>query len=125
WVQPLVDRKSGGLGFEIRSGDGSPPPRTVTRRGARCLFCGQEVPLAAVRAEGRAGRMGVRLMALVADTERQQTLFLPPSREQEAAALAVVPSFRPAEPLAYNPKNINAPPYGMETFDKLFTPRQL
>ena len=55
-----------------RPGRGTPPAGTVSRTGARCLACGDITDLSHVRAEGRAGRMGAQLMAIVAEGQLDQ-----------------------------------------------------
>ncbi|MGH9667754.1 MAG: DUF1156 domain-containing protein, partial [Bryobacteraceae bacterium] len=80
WVQPIVDNASRAIRFEIKTGDGIEPEGTVGRRGARCIACGTAVPLDHIRSEGRAGRMGVQLMAIAAEAQRGR-LYLNPSPE--------------------------------------------
>ena len=50
-----------------------------------CLLCGAAVPLAYIRAEGKAGRMGAQLMAIAAEGPRTR-YYLPPTEEHEQAA---------------------------------------
>jgi len=71
WVEPIVDREGKRVGFEIRTGEREPQDGTVNRRGARCVVCGQPVRFDHVRSEGRAGRMGSRLMAIVVEGDCQ------------------------------------------------------
>ncbi len=66
-VQPVVE--NGRVRFEVRQGRDA-PEGTVGRRGARCVVCESAVPLDHVRAEGKAGRIGARMMAIVAEGER-------------------------------------------------------
>jgi|SRR6476469_8656689 len=55
--------------FEIRTGQGKAPDGTVSRKGAVCIACSTPVPLDYVRTEGKAGWMGAKMMAIVADTK--------------------------------------------------------
>ena len=47
-----------------------------------------------IKAEGKAGRIGARLMAIVAEGDRGR-FFLAPTPEHEAAALEAKPEWRP------------------------------
>src|SRR6266511_3702294 len=89
WVQPVVDREHRRIHFEIRTGPGC-PAGTVGRTGAVCLATGTPAPLRYVRAEGKAGRMGVQLMAIVAEGPRGR-VYLPPDPEHERVAANAVP----------------------------------
>lgn len=123
WVEPVVDKAAKTVRFEVRTGTGVPQEGTVDRRGARCLVCGSPVPFDHVRAEGRAGRMGARLMAIVAEGTRGR-VYLPPAEEHVRIAENAKPAWRPDAPLA-GKAAVNVPLYGMTTFADLFTPRQL
>jgi putative DNA methylase len=124
WVEPIVDRAAKTIRFEVRTGRGTPPDGTVGRQGARCVVCESPVPLDHVRAEGRAGRMVARLMAIVAEGLRSR-IYLAPTDEHEAIARSAEPSWRPDQELPHNPRDFKTPNYGMRTFADLFTPRQL
>ena len=56
-------------------------------RGAnfRCLMSGTPMAGDHIKAEGQAGRMGARLMAIVAEGDRGR-VYLPPTPEMEAVA---------------------------------------
>jgi len=76
WVNPVVEGK--GVRFEIGHGrEGPPVEGTVTRQGAVCLVCEAPVPFEHVRSEGRAGRMGAQLMAVVAEGNRRRVYLAP------------------------------------------------
>ena len=129
-VVPVVERdgyrftvKSGGLGSEAlakaRAG-------TKTGRGANfiCVLSGAPIPGAYIKAEGMAGRMGTRLMAVVAEGKRGR-IYLGPAERMEKAAQAAEPTWRPNQNLSDDPRNIWCIPYGLSTFADLFTDRQL
>lgn len=125
WVEPVVDRgNSPRIHFEVRSGAGKPPEGTVSRKGARCASCGSPVSLEHIRAEGRASRMGVQMMAIVAESKKGR-LYISPSEEHERVAASIQPMWAPETDLIYNPRYLTPPNYGFDTFAKLFTPRQL
>jgi putative DNA methylase len=124
WVQPIVDRERRRIRFEIRTGPGCPDP-TVGRTGATCLATGTPVPLGHLRAEGKAGRMGAQLMAIVADGPRGR-VYLPPDDEHERIAVRVAPPDDvPQAAMPTNPRWFSPPGFGMLRYADLFTPRQL
>lgn len=69
----VVPRVVGGrvefeIGHDITRAPTKADDGTVTRTGARCVTCGTAVPLAYIRTEGKAGRIGARLMATAVGT---------------------------------------------------------
>ena len=124
WIEPVVDRTAKTVRFQVRSGEGVPQEGTVDRRGARCLVCGSAVPFEHVRAEGRAGRMRRRLLAIVAEGS-QGRIYIPPTVEHVEIADSAEPDWRPDSRLPHNPRDFKTPNYGMTTFADLFTRRQL
>jgi putative DNA methylase len=82
------------------------------------------MPFPHIRAEGQAGRMQSRLMAIVAEGQRGR-VYLSPSAEHVETALSAIPTWRPEAALPDNPRDFKTPNYGMRTFADLFTPRQL
>ncbi|MFZ4122834.1 MAG: DUF1156 domain-containing protein, partial [Caulobacterales bacterium] len=77
WVEPVVDSAQMSYQFEIRTGAGEPRVGTVSRNGGECILTDSPIPLDYIRAEGKARRMGARLMAIVVEGERSR-LYLPP-----------------------------------------------
>lgn len=121
FVNPIVNGDK--IRFEICNGSDA-PEGTVNRNGARCLFCGANVPLEHVRAEGKAGRLSAQLMAIVAEGEHGR-VYLAPDPEHEKIADVPKPDDYPDAPIPYAPRYLTTPPYGMENFFDLFTNRQL
>jgi putative DNA methylase len=98
---------------------------TAGKRSAfKCLLSGVPITYDYIRVEGKAGRMGARLMAIVAEGERGR-VYLSPTPEHEAAARQAKPEWKPEMPLPDNPRDFKTPNYGLTTFGDLFTPRQL
>ncbi|MEK7996425.1 MAG: DUF1156 domain-containing protein, partial [Planctomycetota bacterium] len=124
WVEPVVDHSAKVVRFEVRTGAGTPPEGTVNRRGARCLACGTAVPFDHVRAEGRAGRMQMQPMTIVAEAQRGR-LYLDFVPEHLIAARSASPPWKPEAELPHNPRDFKTPNYGIRTFSDLFTQRQL
>lgn len=123
WVCPVVENQT--VRFEIGQGSSGPPIEgTVARTGARCLVCDTPVPLAHVRAEGKAGRLGTRLMAVVAEGPRQR-IYLPPDPDHEKAAEVSRPEDLPDTDLPQQALGFRVQGYGMTRHADLFTNRQL
>ena len=124
WVEPVVEHATRTIRFGTRSGSGTPPEGTVSRRGARCLLCGTTVPLDHIREEGRQGRIGARLMAIAAEGNRER-LFLAPNPAHEEIAQSACPRDVPESALPEQALGFRVQLYGMTKHRQLFTPRQL
>lgn len=122
-VDPVVDSASRTVAFSVRRGDPS-LDGTVGRQGARCLVCGESTTLAYIRAEGRAERIGRRLMAVVADGGRNRA-YVAASAQDAAAAESAVPLWEPKSSLPSKALGFRVQAYGMTRHADLFTPRQL
>jgi putative DNA methylase len=127
-VEPVIE----GDGYRFAVNVGKPKDEVGTKLGTtagkraafRCLMSGVAVTYDHIRAEGKAGRMGSRLMAIVAEGDRGR-VYLAPTPEHEAAALMASPEWKPDVTLPVNPRDFKTPNYGLITFADLFTPRQL
>jgi putative DNA methylase len=131
WVRPIIVLDAGHpsgkrLEFEIaHMPDGPEVDGTMSgRRGGACVACGAAVPVAYVREEAQADRMGSTLMATLAEGVRQR-IYIAPDTSQIAAAAVARPDDVPADELGYDPRAITAPNYGLSEFADLFTNRQL
>lgn len=115
--------EGGEVRFEVAPGkamhDG-----TVNRRGATCVHCGAPIAFDHIREESREGRMGAKLMAIVAEGQRGR-IYIAPDEVQIAAADVPMPDDYPQGKLAYYPGHLNTNVYGLDEFWKLFTNRQL
>ena len=104
------------------------PPAQGTKldRGAnfRCLMSDAPIPGDYIKAEGRAGRMGSRLMAIVVEGDRSR-VYLAPTPEQEAAARQAAPEWKPDVEFFQQALGFRVGNYGMTKWSDLFTPRQL
>jgi putative DNA methylase len=75
--------------------------------------------------EANAGRMGERLMAIVAEGERGR-VYLPPTERMVAIARSAVPTWKSDAPSRGTwASNAQGRRYGFRTFGDYFTPRQL
>lgn len=128
WVEPVIDRyqKPPLIGFTIKSGKGKAPESPKIGRGAkfRCLVCSQATEDQYIKNEGQAMRLGAQLMAVVAEIGGVRS-YLTPSPGHEAVAHSAKAEWVPTQLLANDPRNIWCINYGLDSFEKLFTPRQL
>ena len=128
WVEPLIAPDGKSYKFQVHTGtpgkDFDPRKGTVIRTGATCLLTNQPIPFEHARAEGKAGRMGDRLMAIVAEGTRGR-VYLSPTDEHEKLARSAKPKDYPDTPLPEQALSFRVMLYGMDRHYKLFTPRQL
>ncbi|MGC8530186.1 MAG: DUF1156 domain-containing protein [Leptospirillia bacterium] len=124
WVEPVIRSDGNEYDFVVRTTGKPKLDETVNRKGGVCLMSGTPMDFKFIRAEGKAGRMGARLMAIVAEGSRGR-IYLSPNNEHEDLAKTANPSWKPEANLPHNTRNFNTPIYGMNTFGDLFTPRQL
>ncbi|MDI9735204.1 DUF1156 domain-containing protein [Stutzerimonas stutzeri] len=126
YVDPVIEGDS--YRFEVRLGTPPASAKGGTTAGKRsafiCLLSGVPVDYNYIRAEGQAGRMGQRLMAVVAEGARGR-VYLSPTQEQIDVAGSAQPDWAPEMDLPNNPRDFKTPNYGLGKFGDLFTPRQL
>lgn len=125
YVLPVVEGDS--YRFEVRTGTPPVGAQSGTAAGKRagftCLMSGVPIDYKYIRAEGAAGRMGQRLMAIVAEGQRGR-IYLAPLSEHEEVANAAKPAWKPDTPL-HGKCRVNVSNYGLDVYGDLFTPRQL
>ena len=123
-VEPVIDHKARTVAFQVQGG-AAVGKGTVDRGGARCLLCGNVVPLNHVRSEAQEGRMAMQLMATVAEGNRRR-IFISPSRDDPGAAALAAPEWGPEELVTTPSHDVDRlPMYGMRRWRDAFTPRQL
>ncbi len=125
YVDPVVD--TDGYRFAVKVG---PPPAGAKagtsagkRHGFYCLVSNVPITYDYIRGEGQAGRMGARLMAIVAEGDRGR-VYLAPTAEHEEAARKAQPEWQPDLRLEGKSRQ-SVSNYGIDTVGDLFTPRQL
>lgn len=129
YVEPVIE--NGTYRFTVKVGN--PPDVEAAKNGTKangrganflCVMSGTPITGAYIKAEGKAGRMSARLMAIVAEGDRGR-VYVAPTPEHEAAALNAQPTWRPEGDIATRMTGGNCTPYGLTTWGHLFTPRQL
>ncbi len=128
YVEPVIE----GRGYRFTVKVGKPKDAEAAKRGTKlsrganfeCLMSSTPIASDHIYGEANAGRMGARLMAIVAGGERGR-LYLAPTAEMEAVALTAQPAWKPDVAMPENPRWFSPPLYGLKTYGDLFTPRQL
>jgi len=128
YVEPVIE--NGNYRFTVKVGKPKDPAAanagTKLSRGAnfKCVMSGEPMSPDYIKSEGRSGRMGARLMGIVADGDRGR-VYLSPTLEHEAMVANATPAWKPDQPLPDDPRNFWILPYGLTKYGDLFTPRQL
>lgn len=128
YVEPVID--GGGYRFTVKVGKPGDAERakrgTKLSRGANfeCLMSGTPIASDYVKAEGAAGRMGARIMAIVAEGARGR-VYLTPTPEHEAAAYMAKPAWKPDGAFVEDARAFTPYIYGIKEWHHLFTNRQL
>lgn len=131
WIEPIVDRQAKTITYHIRRGGtkaelAAAKEGTKAGRGAnfRCIISDTAITPDYVKAKGKAGDMGQTLIAIVAEGNRSRA-YAEPNDDHVALALSAKPEWSPETPLPNDPRNFWTVDYGLDTFGKLFTDRQL
>ncbi len=128
YLEPVIE--GSGYRFTVKTGMPRDPEAakngTKLARGSfRCLFSEAPISYEYIDDEANAGRVGVRLMAIVAEGNRGR-VYLPPTAEMEAIAFSAIPTWKPEAPSRGTwASNAQGRRYGFGTFGDYFTPRQL
>ena len=140
YVEPVIlpplpqreGRGEGGVGYRFTVKVGKPKDAEAAKNGTKlsrganfkCLMSDTPIASDHIYSEANAGRMGARLMAIVAEGDRGR-VYLAPTPEMEAIALTAQPEWKPEVAMPENPRWFSPPLYGLKTYGDLFTPRQL
>ena len=129
YVEPLIEDES--YRFVVKTD--ALPNGAAIRRGTKlsgsgspfqCLFSGTPIPFKYIREEAQARRMGVRLMAIVAEGDRNR-IYISPSADQEDYSARALPHAVPDIPIPERALGFRVQQYGMTKWADLFAARQL
>ncbi|MDD5034617.1 MAG: DUF1156 domain-containing protein [Methylococcaceae bacterium] len=126
YVDPVVEGDSYRFTVKVGTPPASAQNGTKLSRGAnfQCLLSDTPIEPKYIYAEANAGRMGARLMAVVAEGAHGR-VYLAPTEEHETIALQAQPKWKPEVAMPENPRWFSPPLYGLKTYGDLFPPRQL
>ena len=125
WIEPHVYGEK--VEYTVHQGDKlGKVVEPKKGRGATfvCPSCGETTLDAYVKDEGKAGRMGAQLMAIVAEGKHGRE-YLAPTAEHIHAAEVGKPDDYPDGAMPTNPRWFSPPAFGMTDYSQLFTNRQL
>jgi putative DNA methylase len=127
YVEPVID----GSSYRFTVKVGNPKDLVAAKNGTKlsranfgCLMSGSPVSGDYIKSEGKRGRLGARMLAMVAEGARGR-VYLAPTPEHENAAREAKPDWRPEGEIAARMTGGNCTPYGLTTWGDLFTDRQL
>ncbi|MGE4531815.1 MAG: DUF1156 domain-containing protein [Acidithiobacillus sp.] len=128
WVDPQVHNDQ--YSFHVKVGP--PIDEVLSKSGTsagkwkafKCLISGTPIPYQYIKDEAQNGRMGVRLMAVVAEGTRGR-VYLSPDIADENVTETIEPTWKPTLEINYHPRDIKTQIYGLTKYCELFTPRQL
>ena len=127
YVEPVIE--DGEYRFTVRADTPPDAAKSGTKlsRGAnfRCLMSGAPMSGDYIKAQGMAGRMGARLMSIVAQGDHERIYLAPCAEHEEAAQRVALPKWKPQVSISGSTQYLGVKPYGIERFDQLFTNRQL
>lgn len=127
WIEPSHAENEIRLRVVSGKTSGGAPAAPKQGRGASftCLACDQLITEGEIKKYGESGDLGVRLVAVAADTKSGR-VYRDPHPAEIDAALAVSPPENLPEISLGPPNQYVAPPrFGLSTFLDLYTPRQL
>ncbi len=129
YVEPVIE--NGGYRFSVKVGKPANAEAaksgTKLSRGAnfQCVMSDAILDDKYIKAESMAGRMGARLMAIVAEGDRGR-VYIAPDPEQEAVARKAKPEWKPDQAMNRDTRDlVSGRGYGFFTWADLFTSRQL
>ena len=127
YVEPVIDGDS--YRFTVKVG--KPKDAEAAKNGTKlaranfvCLMSGTPIDGDYIKAEGMAGRIGARLMAIVAEGQRGR-IYLAPTPDHEALAHQAKPEWEPDVEFFQHALGFRVGNYGMKKWSDLFTARQL
>lgn len=127
YVEPVIE--SGGYRFTVKVGkprdaEAAKNGTKLSRANFACVMSGSPISSDYIMGEGKAGRLGARMMAIVAEGDRGR-VYLAPNPEQAAAALKEQPVWKPDVEFFQQALGFRIGNYGMSQWSDLFSDRQL
>jgi putative DNA methylase len=128
YVEPVIE--NGGYRFTVMVGkpknEKAATAGTKLARGGnfKCLMSDAPMLSAYIKAEGMAGRMGARLMAIVVEGDYGR-VYLSPTNEAAVVAASAKPQWMPEGAFVEDARAFTPCIYGIREWQHLFTSRQL
>lgn len=126
YVHPIVQGPH--YRFTVKTGAPTPDAERGTKLAKanfECILSGAPISTKYIRSEACKGRLGLRLMAIVAESSKGR-VYLSPTDSMEQLACSAVPTWKPDLKVTTPCHDIDRlPMYGMFTWGDAFTLRQL
>jgi len=128
WSEPVIEGRT--FRFVVRSG--KPPTGSSAENGTKtgrggnftCILSDSPIDDKHIKDQGKTGQMGQMLMAVVAEGKRGR-IYLTPTKAMIEQTHVARPKTKINIKLNHDPRNIWCVNYGVETYEALFTSRQL
>jgi putative DNA methylase len=126
WMEPAVQGGTVVLDIVVNQRTGQAPDAPKTGDGVfACLRCAAVLDGVYLRSEGKAKRLGTCMTAVVVERDGKRSFRAP--TERDLAAVADLPVDRDVATVPLNAagQGIRVGLYGLDTWDLIFTPRQI
>jgi putative DNA methylase len=126
YVEPVIGKS----GYKFMVKVGKPPAEAKAgtsfgkQKGFRCIMSNAPTGYEYIREEAIAGRMGQKLMTIVAEGKRGR-VYLSPDPHHEAIGFSAIPSWKPDVEFFQQALGFRLGSYGITKWSELFTTRQL
>ncbi|WP_115710945.1 DUF1156 domain-containing protein [Legionella sainthelensi] len=129
FVKPVIEGSSYSFKVQVGSSSCFDAAKNGTKSGGSgssfvCLLSQTIMDFKYLRDEAKNGRMGQRLMAIVAEGKKGR-VYLAPNAEHEIIAKSACPNWEPDTKLPDKALGFRVQEYGMLTWKDIYTPRQL
>lgn len=125
WVEPITSSEV--IKFKVHKGK-CPKEKETLKQGRsalfKCPYCGEVTTDQYVKKQGKDGKIGKRMMAIVADGPKGR-VYLDSNLEHENAAKIEKTLCYPDGKIPSNPRWFSPPAFGMTHYSDVFTKRQL
>ena len=127
WIAPQFDYENKRITYTVKCGKGTIPDPPKTSRGAKfkCIMCGETTLDSYIKEEALDGRMSSVLMGVIAEGMKGRVFVTADELQHLSAKCGRPDCDYPEQALPYDPRNIWCVNYGLDTYDKLFSDRQL
>ena len=124
YVDPVVAGDSYRIRIRLGQADDAKSGTKVGRGTFRCLMSGSPISSDYLMSEGKANRLGARLMAIVAQADVGR-LYLEPTSADEHIAVSATSTWQPNVEFFKSALGFRVGNYGLSLWSDLFTSRQL
>lgn len=124
YINPVIDGDQ--YKFKICTGETPEALKKGTkssRANFHCILSGAPIDPKYIKQQGKEDRIGVRLLAIVAEGNRGR-VYLEPTEEHQQLALDIDESWSPTAPIVGSTQYQGVLSYGLDNYSKLFTKRQ-